>query len=184
MANSPNDRAYKTTMNANCRRLLEVGALLLLANDGSLWGPELASDPRFAKSWFAPGEDNLTALDDGHFAWFKAMEEMHMAPMEMLKAATHNIAVAYGKEKELGTLTAGKIADLVILDQDPLQSAEHYRSIHMVIKDGRIIDREALPSTRVLTNPLPPLTEAMQRYRAQRHIGRSGLPVCPVCRGP
>jgi imidazolonepropionase-like amidohydrolase len=181
MANSPNDRAYKTTMNANCRRLLDAGALLMLANDGSLWGPDLLTDPKFAKSWFAPGEDDLSALDQGHFVWFKAMEEMGMRPMEMLKAATRNIAVAYKKDKDLGTLEPGKLADLVILDRDPLQSAENYRAIHMVIKGGDIVDRDALPLHPILTRPVEPPSEETRAHRRHRHIGRSGFPACPLC---
>jgi imidazolonepropionase-like amidohydrolase len=176
MANSPNDRAYKTTMNLNCRNLLKAGATLLLANDAAIWGPDLATDPRFAKSWFAPGEDNLAALDDGHFVWFKAMEEMGMAPMEMLGAATRNIAVAYGKDRDLGTLEKGKIADILILDRNPLEAAENYRSIHMILKDGVPVDRDALPANPILTRKPEDPSEETLAYRAHLRIGRAGSP--------
>jgi len=181
MANCAIDRAYFATSDTNCRRLLQAGAKVLLANDGYLGGPELAGDPRWNKFWLAPGEDNLNALDQGHFVWLKAMEEKGMAPMEMLRAATRNIAIAYGKDQDLGTLESGKFADMLILDKDPLQSAENYRSIHMVIKDGTVVDREALPLNPILTKPVDPPSEEILAYRAHRHVGRSGFPMCPMC---
>jgi cytosine/adenosine deaminase-related metal-dependent hydrolase len=87
------------------------------------------------------------------------MEEKGCRPMEMLRAATKNIAVAYGKDKDLGTLEEGKVADVVILDEDPLQAAENYARIHMVIKDGCVVDRDALPNKPILTRPIEPPAE-------------------------
>jgi predicted amidohydrolase YtcJ len=45
------------------------------------------------------------------------MEEKGCPPMAMLKAATRNIAVAYGKGHELGTLEGGKIVDTTSLPE-------------------------------------------------------------------
>ncbi len=157
-------RRYFENSDINSRRLVECGAELLLATDGSIRGPDLTSDPRMKDSWVIPGEDNLNDLRDGHFVWFKAMEEKGCPPMRMLKAATRNIAVAYGKCGDLGTLEAGKLADILILDEDPLRSAENYRTISMVIKDGVEIDRDSLPMQPVLTRPLPELPEEATEY--------------------
>jgi amidohydrolase family protein len=173
------DRAYFAASDLNCRNLLKAGAMLLLANDGAVWGPELASDPRRSKYWLAPGEDDLSTLEEGHFVWLKAMEEKGMPAMEMLRAATRNIAIAYGKERDLGTLEPGKLADLIVLDRNPLESAANYRSIHMIVKDGVVVDRDALPLQPILTRPLAQPTEETLAYRAHRHIGRSGFPLCP-----
>jgi imidazolonepropionase-like amidohydrolase len=181
MNNCAVDRAYFSTSDINCRRLVESGATLLLANDGSVWGPEIATDPRRSKFWVAPGEDDLSALDQGHFVWLKAMEEKGMPPMEMLRAATRNIAIAYGKQKELGTLEVGKRADLLILDENPLEKAENYRSIHLIMKDGAVVDRAALPVSPILSKPLEPPSEDVLAYRSHRYIGRSGFPLCPGC---
>ncbi|WP_129782641.1 amidohydrolase family protein [Peristeroidobacter soli] len=181
MGNCEIDRAYFSTSDVNCRNLLRAGAMLLLANDGTQWGPSQAADPLLSTYWSAPGDDNLNPLDQGHFVWLKAMEEKGTPAMELLRAATRNIAVAYGKEKDLGTLEPGKIADMVILDRNPLTSAENYRSIHMVLKDGVVVDRSSLPTNPVLTRPLDPPTEEVLDYRAHRHIGRSGFPMCPMC---
>ncbi len=70
-------------------------------------------------------------LGQGHFHWMKAMEEKGCPPLEILRAATKNIATAYRKDRDLGTLEPGKIADLILLNENPLQSAKNYRSIHM-----------------------------------------------------
>jgi len=181
MKNCEIDRAYFAASDTNCRNLLAAGAQLMLANDGAVWGPELATDPRRSKYWLAPGEDDLSTLDQGHFVWLKAMEEKGMAPMQLLRAATINIARAYGKDKDLGTLEAGKFADLVILDKDPLQSSENYRSISAIVKDGALVDRDHLPTKPILAKPLSPPSEETLAYRAHRHVGRSGFPMCPCC---
>jgi len=79
------------------------------------------------------------------------MEELGCPPLRMLRAATHNIAVAYGKDADLGSIAVGKVADLVILDANPLEGARNYRRIHKVIKEGRVVDTASLPETPVFT---------------------------------
>jgi imidazolonepropionase-like amidohydrolase len=181
MENCPIDRVYFEKSDQNCRNLLEAGAMLLLANDGAIWGPDLATDPLASKRWISPGEDDLNVLDQGHFVWLKAMEEKGMPPIEMLRAATINIAQAYGKQADLGTIEPGKLADLLILQKNPLERAEHYRLIDTVIKDGVLIDRNALPTTPILTKALDTPSEDVISYRTNRHVGRSGFPMCPLC---
>lgn len=165
---------------ANVRSLSRSGAPLLLANDGLVFPPEMASDPAWANGWFMPGEDNLNDLETGHFAWLKAMEEKGCPAMDLLRAATRNIAVAYGKDRDLGTLEPGKIADFLILDRNPLAAADHYRSIHMIFKDGARVDREALPLKRVVSQPDEPVAE--ERELIPFLAGSSAFPMCPTCR--
>ena len=75
-----------------------------------------------------------------------------MDPMEILKSASSNVASAYLLEDEFGTLEAGKWADIVILDANPLESAYNYRTIHMVIKEGRKVDLDALPVDPIISS--------------------------------
>ena len=154
---SASERTTWHASDVNARNLVRSGAPLLLANDGSIIPPGRFSST--AKSWASPGDDSLVDLDTGHFAWFKAMQQKGCPPMAMLEAATRNIAVAYGKGAQLGTLEPGKIADLLILDKNPLEAAENYRSIETIIKGGKIVDTSKLPERNLLTTPLDPSQE-------------------------
>jgi len=78
---------------------------------------------------------------------FREMELMVQAgltPLQVLRAATVNGARAMGLEREAGTLAAGKLADLVVLDADPLTDVQHLSRIHRVIKDGKVFTPEEL----------------------------------------
>src|SRR3954471_5868674 len=78
---------------------------------------------------------------------FREMELMVQAgltPLQVLRAATVNGARAMGLEREAGTLAAGKLADLVVLDADPLTDVLHLSRIHRVIKDGKVFTPEEL----------------------------------------
>ena len=61
---------------------------------------------------------------------------MGSTAMEALLMATRDAAKALGKEKEIGTIEAGKLADLVIVDANPLADMRNLRKIFRVIKDG------------------------------------------------
>ncbi len=129
-------------------RMLKAGIPLLMASDGGLLDPdEVASnDPRAAV-------DLPFALGEGHFLWLRAMGEKGMTPMAAIQAATRNVAAAYRRLDQLGTLEKGKLADLVILDADPLADLENVRKISVVMKEGQVIDRDRLPLKKLLTVP-------------------------------
>lgn len=61
-----------------------------------------------------------------------------------LKVATVLGARAIGLEKDLGTLEAGKLADLLILDKNPLQNIRNTNSIRYVMKNGRLYEGASL----------------------------------------
>jgi hypothetical protein len=64
--------------------------------------------------------------------------------VDVLKIATRNAAVYLGKDKDLGTIEEGKIADLVLLDADPIRDIDNTRKIDAVILGGKLLDRAAL----------------------------------------
>jgi imidazolonepropionase-like amidohydrolase len=170
-ASSPLGRNI-TTWDLNDRNLIRSGATLLLATDAGINAPESKTDPLMRSlEWWTAGEDRLTQLGEGHFHWLKAMEEKGFPAMDILMAATRNIAVAYEKDKDLGTLEQGKIADILILDEDPLRSADNYRRIHTVIKEGAVVDRCALPVKPLLTG-----RPAVPSHAPRAHMGR--FPPC------
>jgi imidazolonepropionase-like amidohydrolase len=72
------------------------------------------------------------------------MVEAGLSPMEALQTATRNPAEFFGRQKDMGTVSRGKIADLVLLDADPLQDIRNTRKISAVILNGRLIDRAEL----------------------------------------
>lgn len=66
------------------------------------------------------------------------MVESGVPPAAVLAAATLGNARALKQENLIGSLEAGKEADIVILDHDPLADIRRTRSIHAVIRSGRI----------------------------------------------
>jgi imidazolonepropionase-like amidohydrolase len=67
-----------------------------------------------------------------------------LTPMQALQAATLNPARFLGREQDVGTVEVGKIADLVLLDANPLDNIGNTRKIDTVIHGGRVYDRSTL----------------------------------------
>jgi imidazolonepropionase-like amidohydrolase len=65
-------------------------------------------------------------------------------PLDVIGIATRSGALFLGKERELGTLEEGKLADIVLLDANPAEDIENLKKIRAVIKAGVVIDRSAL----------------------------------------
>ncbi|MDE0155593.1 MAG: amidohydrolase family protein [Gammaproteobacteria bacterium] len=67
-----------------------------------------------------------------------------IAPSDVIRIATFNAARFLGKEDQLGTIEEGKLADMVLLNADPSEDINNAKDIHMVIKNGHVIDRDKL----------------------------------------
>ncbi|WP_323844963.1 amidohydrolase family protein [Microbulbifer magnicolonia] len=67
-----------------------------------------------------------------------------LSPAEALRSATLNPAIYFGRADELGTVGAGKYADLVLLDANPLEDIRNTRKIHSVLFSGRVYGRQKL----------------------------------------
>lgn len=130
----------------NIQRLIAAGAPILLGTDAGCTDPDCLADmsegDRHDRPWSIGGD---------HFHWFRAMRQLGMKPMDMLQAATKNIARAYKKEADLGTVEAGKYADFLILDANPIDDEDNYKRIHAIYQGGRLVDRSALPVKRLVT---------------------------------
>lgn len=85
-----------------------------------------------------------------HFEVMEGLQEAGASPMDIVIAATRHGAEAYGLADSLGTIQAGKLADLLVVGANPLEQVRHLRQIRHVVKGGRLVDRGALPTVRVL----------------------------------
>lgn len=70
--------------------------------------------------------------------------EAGLSPMAALQAATSNAARFMGQLDRRGTIETGKIADLILLDKDPLADIHNTRAIQAVVLSGKLMKRAAL----------------------------------------
>ena len=70
--------------------------------------------------------------------------EAGIPPLEVIRMGTLNAALYVGAEDRLGSIEPGKIADMVVLSENPLADIRNSRSIHTVILGGQPVDRSAL----------------------------------------
>jgi hypothetical protein len=66
--------------------------------------------------------------------------EAGVPPMTAIQAATLNVARTFKKDKDYGSVEPGKVADLSIVEGDPLQDIWMTQNVKMVVMDGRVID--------------------------------------------
>ena len=85
----------------------------------------------------------------------RLLVEAGFTPLEVLRSATLNPALFFGLSDSLGTIEAGKIANLVLLDGNPLQEIRNTNRIVAVISEGRLLDRKALNSILTATTASP-----------------------------
>jgi imidazolonepropionase-like amidohydrolase len=67
-----------------------------------------------------------------------------LTPMQALQAATIRAADFLGMADRLGSIAQGNLADLVLLERDPLARIGNTRSIETVVLNGRLIERPEL----------------------------------------
>lgn len=139
---------YMKVAKENHRNMIRAGVSMLISTDAGIANPVLRAE---SPNLVADTVDARTEIGEGHFNAIQALEEMGMAPMEILKSATSHIARAYELDGEIGTLEPGKIGDVVILDANPLENARNYRRIHAVIKEGQVVDLSALPVAPIIS---------------------------------
>jgi imidazolonepropionase-like amidohydrolase len=104
----------------NLKRLADAGAIIAAGTDAgntrTLHGPSLHRE-------------------------FALMAEAGLTPEQILLSATANGAKLMGREKELGQIKEGMLADVLILDADPLADIRNTRQIYRVIRGGAIYEK-------------------------------------------
>lgn len=124
---TPEERALASSLFA--RRVAMVGALSR-AGVPLLTGSDVPAAPAL------PGE----GVHDELSLFVRA----GLSPLAALRAATWEPARYLAATDSLGTVAPGKVADLVILDANPLAAIENVRRIHAVVANGRFFDTRAL----------------------------------------
>ena len=77
--------------------------------------------------------------------------EAGVPPMQAIQAATLNVARTFKKDKDYGSVEPGKVADLSIVEGDPLKDIWMTQNVKMVVMDGKVIDIEFTK----YKNPIP-----------------------------
>lgn len=98
----------------------------------------------------ATGTDYVVwRLLPGFSLWreLELFSEAGLQPMSILKAATWGGAYTIGRTDQLGSIEAGKLADFVALNANPLDNISNVRSVYRVIKGGVVYDPQALLKT-------------------------------------
>lgn len=125
------------------------------------------------KAFYDAGGGHLITLGTDHPSWgeflsgFGSHRELHalvragLPPAAALKIGTINGARALNVASKLGTLEAGKLADLFIVRGNPLENIKHTRNVRLVMKAGRIYDpAELLASVKGKLGPASPDEDA------------------------
>jgi tetratricopeptide (TPR) repeat protein len=133
-------------------------------NASNLYGPRSPADMAFAKKEFQKEVDLVGAMKKAGLGilagtdtsnafcmpGFSLHDELDLlvkaglTPMQALQTATLNPARFLGRERDLGTIEEGKIADLVLLNANPLDDITNTTKIVSVIYGGRLLPRAAL----------------------------------------
>ena len=86
---------------------------------------------------------DLAALPTVHQEMALLVQHCGFTPLQAIKAATEAGAAALGQSANRGTVTPGKLADLVVLDADPSRDIRNTTHIDFVVKNGHIYTRES-----------------------------------------
>jgi hypothetical protein len=127
-------RLQKRTPEQNAQRRLQMYSKLIQGMRRA--GVEFMAGTDLGNEYLYPGfslHDELVLL-----------VQAGLTPMEALQAATRNPAKFLGRLDSLGTIEKGKIADLVLLDANPLENISNTQRINAVVVNGRYLPKEAL----------------------------------------
>jgi Tol biopolymer transport system component len=94
-------------------------------------------------------------------------------PIEVLRAATLHGAEAIGYAQDLGSIETGKLADLVVLADDPLADIHNTNSVRYVMKNGELFEGDTLDRTWPDRKPLPSLWWWEETKRESRASAKS-----------
>jgi hypothetical protein len=85
-----------------------------------------------------------------YFAGLSKMQQAGMSTGQNLQSSTINGAKALGKENEFGSITVDKKTNMVLLNENPLDSLANWRKIFLIINKGEIVKPGELINKTVL----------------------------------
>ena len=113
----------------------------------------------FVRRFAAAGGKIHSGSDPNHVlagyavhAELEMLVEAGLTPVQAIQTASINVAQAWGKDKDYGSVEKGKIADLVIVRGDPRQNISATQNVEMVFIEGKIMDISYHPDYK---NPIP-----------------------------
>jgi hypothetical protein len=78
--------------------------------------------------------------------------EAGLTPVQAIQTASQNVAQAWGKDKDYGSVEKGKVADLVVVRGDPRRNISDTQNVEMVFIEGKVMDISYHPDYK---NPIP-----------------------------
>ena len=136
-ANETNDICLK-----NLKKLSDAGILIASGTDAGNIGTLHASS---------------------YFAELKAMQKSGMSTWQIIQASTINGAKILNKENEFGTITIGKKANLILLDENPIDSLDNIAKINRVINRGVVIN----PNELIVETPVALAQRQLNAYNCR-----------------
>jgi len=113
----------------------------------------------FVRRFAAAGGKIHSGSDPNHVlpgyavhAELEMLTEAGLSPLQAIQTASINVAEAWGKQKDYGSVEKGKVADVVIVRGDPLQNISAIQNVEAVFMDGRKMD---LAYHADYKNPIP-----------------------------
>lgn len=127
----------------------------ITSDNAKWWAEQAAYDMKLARAMHAAGVSMLAgsdALDPFNYPGSSLHEELELfvqagfTPLEALQSATINPARFLGRDQDggFGAIEPGRLADLVILEADPLDDITNTQRITAVIANGRLFERAEL----------------------------------------
>jgi imidazolonepropionase-like amidohydrolase len=127
------------------QRIAAMGA----PNDTATAHARLANALAIIRALHEAGVPIVPGTDEGipGFSLYRELElyvKAGMTPMDAIRSATAVAARAMRLDEQVGTLESGKLADLLVLDADPLENISNIRRVRLVMARGVLYDSAAL----------------------------------------
>ena len=105
---------------------------------------------------FGMGTDSGTPMNfhtEALWREIKAHVDLGVPPLRAISAATRIGARALGRGSDLGTIEPGKLADIIVVNGNPLFDIQALSNIEVVVKDGVVYTKTTKPSPMNTTKP-------------------------------